>query len=261
MSNGLSLTRKTLRNTSQTDLDDAASKLFSMFIEREKEFGFNPAIIVDYPDINDPANSPFLADATRYIDSLTSKLETEGGPIGQIVLLTTYGTQLSGPLAAAGFSEKPIDMPAGPDDTTWYRRMPANSTTSRTLYLEAVNEADPKIRPSFALELTDAAGQLRGGACGSIHERNGAHYAYLATMTLDAGLPAGTGQWLGEALVQFMRDEGVKAIHLGTQTAGPFYRDKLGFQITHTVLPALRVRKDANGGEITTDLVMMERVL
>lgn len=260
MPNDLQLIRKTLRTASQADLDDAAGKLFAMFIEREKEFGFNPAITVDYPDVADPATSPFLNDVTGYVERLARRLESEGAAVSQVILLTTYGARLSSPLTQAGFAEAPIDMPAGPDDTTWYKRSP-DSGSGRILYIEAVDEADPKIRPGFALELLDGEGKLRGGACGSIHARSGQRYAYLATMTLDAGLPPGTGQWLGEALIAFMRDEGVKAIHLGTQTAGPFYRDKLGFSITHTVLPALRVRRDANGAEITTDLVMMERVL
>jgi hypothetical protein len=207
MPDALSLKRKTLRNASQAELDEAAGKLFSMFVEREKEFGFNPAIVVDYPDVTDPDASPFLDDAAGYIDRLVTRLEGEGAPIDQIVALTTFGARLTEPLMQAGFVGAPIDMPAGPDDTTWYRRKPISSGAGRTLYLEAVNEADPKIRPSFALELHDSDAKLRGGACGSIHKRDGARYAYLATMTLDAGLPAGTGQWLGEALIAFMRDE------------------------------------------------------
>lgn len=261
MPTGFTLTRKTLRDVSQAELDDAAGRLFSMFIEREKEFGFNPGIIVDYPDLTNPAANPFLDDVAGYVDRLVTRLEGDGGPINQIVLLTTFGARLGASLTAANYVEKPIDMPAGPDDTAWYRRNSPGIASGRTLYIEAVDEADPKIRANFALELHDGGGRLRGGACGSIHQRGGLRYAYLATMTLDAGLPPGTGQWLGEALITFMRDEGVSAIHLGTQTAGPFYRNKLGFRITHTILPTLRVRRDADGREITTDLVMMERIL
>ncbi len=254
------LTRKTLRSAGQAELDEAAANLFAMFIEREKEFSFNPAIRIDYPDVADPSASPFLADAPGYIDRLAAALEGEGGLIGRIVALTTFGAALTGPLRRAGFDVTPIDMPAGPDGTVWCSRQ-MNGGAGRTLYVEAVDEADPKIRPQFALELHDGDGRLRGGACGSIHRRDGRRFAYLATMTLDRGLPAGFGKWLGEALIDFMRDEGVHAIHLGTQTAGPFYRDKLGFRITHTVLPALRLRRDAGGAEIPTDLVMMERIV
>lgn len=261
MPTGLHLSRKTLATASQAELDRTAGELFSMFIEREKEFGFNPAVVVDYPDVTNPDKSQFLAAPAAYIERLVARLNGDGNPITQIVLLTTFGALISAPLTAAGYAEAPIDMPAGPDDTTWYRTHTEDQRSGRTLYLEAVDEADPKIRPSFVLELRDTDGRLRGGACGSIHERDGARYAYLATMTLDSGLQPGTGQWLGEALIQFMRDEGVKAIHLGTQTAGPFYRDKLGFRITHTVLPKLRVRTDNNRNQIFTDLVMMERVL
>lgn len=258
MPQGLSLIRKTSNSASQDDLDQAAGKLFAMFIEREKEFGFNPAITVNYPDL---AEGDFLTDPVGHINRLVTALAKDGEPIDRIVLLTTFGARLASPLAAAGYASEAIDWPAGPDETTWFQHQTAADGAVRTLYLEAVDEADPKIRPNFALELNDADGKLRGGACGSIHERDGARYAYLATMTLDTGLPAGTGQWLGEALIEFMRDEGVKVIHLGTQTAGPFYRDKLGFRITHTVLPALRIRNDPKAGEVTTDLVMMERLI
>ena len=77
-------------------------------------------------------------------------------------------------------------------------------------------------------------------------------------MTLDNGLPNGTGTALGKKLIDVLRAEGVTAIHLGTQTAGPFY-EKLGFSVTHRLVLGLRTRRAANGVLVQTDLVMMER--
>lgn len=257
---GLNLIAKTRRDTAQDDLDSAALALFQLFLKRDQEFGFNADIVVEYPDINDPASSLLLAGPAAYVAERIAELERQGSPIRRVVLLTTFGDSIGKPLVAAGYDRTPVDMPAGPDFTTWFQLERPRTGDSRTLYLEAVNEADEKIRPSFALELVDADGQLRGGACGSINDRDGRRYCYLATMTLDTGLPPGAGTKLGEALFNFLRGEGIDTIHLGTQTAGPFY-EKLGFKITHTVLPKLRLRQGADCRTIFTDLVMMERQL
>ncbi|HEX8414791.1 MAG TPA: hypothetical protein VF637_13025, partial [Sphingomicrobium sp.] len=85
-------------------------------------------------------------------------------------------------------------------------------------------------------------------------------YAYLSIMALDADLPRATGGRLARSLLDHLRREGVKIVHLGTQTAGPLYA-KLGFATTHTVLPRLRTRRGADGRQVATDLQMMELTL
>ncbi|WP_225412577.1 GNAT family N-acetyltransferase [Stigmatella hybrida] len=256
----LKLTSHRRRAAGQPSLDRIATELFALFQAREAEFGFNPQVFVEYPELGAPETSPLLLDPSVYIDRRIAALEQAGDPIGRIVILTTFGDKLAAPLAAAGYRMTRIDMPAGPDFTCYFEKDRAVRRPGRTLYVEAVNEADEKIRPSFALQLHDGRGELRGGACGAVHDRDGARFCYLSTMTLDTGLPPGTGRKLGEALIDFLRMEGVGTIHLGTQTAGPFY-EKLGFSTVHRVVPDLRVRRADNGSVALTDLVMMERVI
>ncbi|MCB1465768.1 MAG: GNAT family N-acetyltransferase [Rhizobiaceae bacterium] len=244
----------------QADLDEAAIRLFGIFQAREEEFYYNPNVVVEYPDISDAGTSLLLSGPIDYINGRIEALERDGKLISRVAILTTFGDKLAVPLSAAGYSSVSIDMPAGPDFTHWFEIERANSEGGHTLYLEAVDETDEKIRPSFVIELHDEQGQLRGGACGAIHERDGARFCYLATLTLDAGLPSGTGTALGRALIAFLRAESVGHVHLGTQTAGPFY-ETLGFRVTHELLRALRVRQVADGSQASSNLVMMEMAL
>lgn len=256
---GLTITVSTRRDICQEALDQASMALFALFQARETEFGFNSNIVVEYPDISDIGQSAFLLDPAGYANARVAALNSDGDPISHIVILTTFGDRLRGSLFSAGYHGSNIDMPAGPDGTAWFERKQAdNCAKQRTLYLEAVDEADEKIKPSFVIELRDKEGRLRGGGCGAIHERGGLRFCYLATMTLDTGLPKGTGTALGEILIDVLRAEGVIAIHLGTQTAGPFY-EKLGFRVTHRLVHNLRTRAVTNGAQVQTDLVMMER--
>ena len=246
---GLDLTILTRDDRGRNALDEAAAAIFDLFLEREGEFGFGPRIAAEYPDIADPTTSALLADPVGYI---ARRVAASRDPIARVVLLTTYGDRLLSPLAAAGFGDTAVVMPAGPAFT--YASLRTRSGAGgRTLYLEAVDEADPRIDPDFAVELRDGDGGLRGGACGSI---DGA-YAYLSIMALDADLPPATGRRLAGALLGHLRGQGVQVVHLGTQTAGPFYA-KLGFSTTHTVLSGLRTRRGADGREVATDLQMME---
>jgi len=255
---GLTLTARTSDAVDRAELGAGAEALFALFLKREPEFGFNPLITVDYPDLSSVDASPFLVDAPAYVVDRIAALEASGEPVGRVVILTTYAEAVNLALDGAGWTGQAIDMPAGPDGT-WTWRLD-RSDAARTLYIEAVNEADPKIRPDFLLELHDAEGALRGGAWGSIHERAGRRYAYVATMTLDAGLAPGVGTRLGQALDETLRAAGVTTVHLGTQTAGPFY-ERLGYRMTHRVLPELRRRPDGGLGWVSTDLMMMERRL
>ena len=116
---GLTITLKTRRDVSQTALDQTAMALFGLFQDREKEFGFNPNVTVEYPDISDVGQSAFLLDPARYADKRCASLNGDGHPISRIVILTTFGDSLIGPLSVAGYHASHIDMPAGPDGTVW----------------------------------------------------------------------------------------------------------------------------------------------
>lgn len=242
---------------SQQDLDQRAGALFALFLERERDFGFNPGVVVEYPALEDPATSAFLNDPLAVIAARRAALARDGDPVARVIVLTTYADRLEPVLRAAGYLVQPIDMPAGPDHTAALIRDFPETGAGRTLYLEAVNEADEKIRPGFALTMRDASGRLCGGASGSLHARDGRLYAYLATMTIMAGLPPGTGTKLAGAMLDFLRGLGVSTVHLGTQTAGPFY-EQVGFRVTHRLIPELRSRRGKDGRIIPHDLVMLE---
>lgn len=255
---GWQLVACTREEAGQEQLDRLAMELFAILQRREADFGIHPDVTIEIPDPNDRGADALLVDPVGHIEARISLLERQIGPVSRVVVLTTFGDRLWMPLVAAGYRATKIDMPAGPDFTCWFeRKLPADE--GRTLYLEAVDEADAKIRPGFAFRLLDEGGRLRGGACGSIHQRDGKEYCYLATMVLDAGLPHGTGQWLGEELLAFLRRQGVSKVHLGTQTAAPFYQ-KLGFRVVQRLIADLRLRH-VDGRTVSTDLVMMERAL
>lgn len=242
--------------TPREQLDAEALAIYQIFAEREREFGFGPNVIVEYPPIGEPETSSFLTDPASYIAARVAELETNR-PISQIVVLATYGQQLLGPLSAVGYRSIEIDMPAGPDHTYAFTLdRDTQATLGCSLYLEAVDEADDKIRPTFVIKLVDHKGRLCGGACGSIHERDGKRFAYLATLTLVPGLPPTTGTRLAEAMIETLRQQNVTTLHLGTQTAGRFY-EKLGFQVTHRLVKGLRTRLSGSGQHLMDDLVMM----
>ena len=253
------LTTLALADTPQTVLDAEAAKIFALFLEREAEFGVHPAVNIDYPDITAPGQSEFLADAARYVAKRAAAMSQASLGV-RVVVLTTYANIVGASLQAAGYQALPIDMPAGPAHTAAFVRKPTGSgPLRRTLYVEAVNETDEKIRPAFVVKLTDASGRLCAGACGSIHTRQGKRYAYLATMALASDMPAGSGTSLAGHVLQFLKDEGVSTLHLGTQTAAKFY-EKLGFKVDHRLVRHLRVREN-HGQEEFGDLVMLSKDL
>lgn len=245
----------TLSNSSEERLRDSAAAVSALFLEREREFSVHPSVVVDFPDLADTSATGFLADAPAYVARRLVSMRGSPSAI-RIVVLTTYGDIVGPSFTARGYEMVPIDMPAGPDHTAAFIRDPAHAVCDvRTLYIEAVNEADEKIRPSFVLRLVDMRGQLCGGACGSIHERDGVRYAYLATMTLMSGMPQGSGTAIVEQLMHFLRVQRVRTVHLGTQTAGRFY-EKMGFKVEHRLIHNLRVRQD-RGQDVFGDLVML----
>ncbi|MGP1681427.1 MAG: GNAT family N-acetyltransferase [Giesbergeria sp.] len=238
---------ETLRNES--------SPIFDLFLRRETEFGVHPSVEIDYPDLADTSTSGFLTDAAAYVAKRLAAL-AETAAVHRIVVLTTYSDIVGPSFAAAGYKTVPIDMPAGPDHTAAFLLGPTPARgDGRTLYVEAVNEADEKIRPSFVLKLTDTQGQLCGGAYGVVHDRQGKRYAYLATMTLASAMPQGSGTAMVQQLVQFLRSQGVSTVHLGTQTAGGFY-EKMGFRVDHRLVRSMRTRQQG-GKEVLGDLVML----
>ena len=242
-----------LATATRARLDEVAAELFGLFLAREEEFGFSPDVVTEYPDV--AAEGGFLDDPLGHIAA--RRHAADGQDFDRIVILTTYADRIGPALVAAGYAATPIVMPAGPDHTAAFTQDTGSSTgQGRTLYLEAVNEADEKIRPSFALRLLDQDGALAGGACGSIHDLDGHRYAYLATMTLASGLPPTTGTRLGQALLQALARDGIETVHLGTQTAGPFY-ERLGFRTTLQLIPRLRFRSGPDGHPVWLDLVMM----
>lgn len=246
----------TLADTPRGQLDEEAHAIYRMFAEREREFGFGAGVVVEYPAIEDPQASGFLADPAGHIAARVAELEKDG-PVSRIVVLTTFGQQLLAPLSGAGYASARIDMPAGPDHTyTFSLDRDVRGEPARVLYLEAVDEADEKIRPTFVLTLVDSDGALCGGACGSVHTRDGRSYAYLSTLTLVPGLPPMTGTRLAGAMLDALRAQGVATLHLGTQTAGRFY-EKLGFRVTHRLVRGLRTRRLGNGDIASDDLVML----
>ncbi|MEO7080920.1 MAG: GNAT family N-acetyltransferase [Flavobacteriales bacterium] len=249
----------TLADTDKETLGEQASALFALFLEREAEFGFHPSVVVEYPDISDRSGTGFFADAAAYATRRAALMAEDLHAI-RIVILTTYSDVVRTGLEAAGYRFIAIDMPAGPEHTGAFMLEPSVADRDmRTLYIEAVNEDDEKIRPSFVLCLLDGNGRLCGGACGSIHERAGRRFAYLATMALASGMPAGAGTALLEQLVQFLRSQQVAMVHLGTQTAAEFYQ-KCGFTVDHRLIRGLRIRSK-NGQEVLGDLVMLSMAL
>ncbi|MGL4775884.1 MAG: GNAT family N-acetyltransferase [Aeromonas veronii] len=130
----------------------------------------------------------------------------------------------------------------------------------KTLYVEAVNEQDPKIRPTFVLMLRDEHGELQGGMSGSIWTQDERRYAYIGTVVVQPGQPAGTGTQLANTVLEYLTQQGVYEVNLGTQTAEPFYA-KLGFQTIHHIVPALRHRTASDGAVQPHNLVIMSKML
>lgn len=249
----------TLADTTKEMLREQSAAIFELFLKREAEFKVHESVVIDYPDLSEPSTSRFLADAAGYAASRAALMQDDIAAI-RIVILTTYSNIVRANLEAADYGFIAIDMPAGPEHTAAFILEPsAGDGKGRTLYIEAVNEDDDKIKPSFALVLSDATGQLCGGACGSIHESQGKRYAYLATMALASAQPQGTGTAMMEQLIQFLRSQNVAVVHLGTQTAAKFY-EKMGFKVDHRLINKLRVRHE-EGKEVTGDLVMLSMTL
>ncbi|AXE34440.1 GNAT family N-acetyltransferase [Chromobacterium phragmitis] len=244
------------RSATQQRLRDEQQALFAILIEREQEFGFNPDIVVEYPEPLDA----LLADPAAYLDARIRAAESaRGRPFARAAILTTYSDILGGPLVVAGYREEAIDMPAGPDNTRWYARG-LQEEGAGVFYLEAVNEMDEKIQPSFVFKLNGAQGELIAGMSGSVWEQNGERCAYIATVVARDDAPAGAGSQVAAAVWAYLREQGVARVNLGTQTADRFY-ERQGFRVIHTIVPRLRYRTGADGNRVWHDLVIMRKDL
>lgn len=242
-----------LKNSSLDELAQYQLALFALLQQREQEFGFNPDVIVHYPE------EGFLASPTNYLNSLLSEQRQQGHIINQVVMLTTYN-ELSAELLQEGYQREGVHMPAGPDHTAIFRKQYGEHLQGKTLYVEAVNEQDPKIRPTFVLMLRNENGVLQGGMSGSIWPQEGKFYAYIGTVVVQPGQPTGTGTLLANTVLDYLKEQGVCEANLGTQTAEPFYA-KLGFKPIHHIVPALRHRTGQDGAIIAHNLVIMSKSL
>ncbi|MFM5522823.1 GNAT family N-acetyltransferase [Aeromonas jandaei] len=242
-----------LDNSSPDELSEKQLALFALLQQREQEFGFNPNVIVHYPEAR------FLSAPLDYLDQLISEQQQQGQLINEVVILTTY-LQVQAPLVERGYRHETVHMPAGPDHTAIFGMQYGTQVAGKTLYVEAVNEQDPKIRPTFVLMLRDEHGELQGGMSGSIWTQDERRYAYIGTVVVQPGQPAGTGTQLANTVLEYLTQQGVYEVNLGTQTAEPFYA-KLRFKVIHHIVPALRHRTASDGAELPHNLVIMSKLL
>ncbi|TOG90869.1 GNAT family N-acetyltransferase, partial [Vibrio parahaemolyticus] len=202
---------------------------------------------VHYPETR------FFESTMDYLSNLIDSLDG----VGQVVILTTYD-EVKSPLMDAGYSYEKIHLPAGPDDTAVFRNRIGEA--DNTLYIEAVNEQDPKIAPTFVTILSDAKDNLIGGMSGSVYEKNGYRSAYISTVVVNEDGQKGSGTAIARFTIEYLKNKNVNEIGLGTQTAESFYL-KLGFTSIHSILKDLRHRTDEHGKKINQDLVIMKKKL
>jgi N-acetylglutamate synthase-like GNAT family acetyltransferase len=240
-------------NSTPDELSEKQLALFALLQLREQEFGFNPDVIVHYPEAS------FLTAPLDYLDQRILEQQQQGHLINEVVILTTY-LQVQALLGERGYRHEAVHMPAGPDHTAIFRVQCGTHVAGKTLYVEAVNEQALKIRPTFVLMLRDEHGELQGGMSGSIWTKEERRYAYIGTVAVQPGQPAGTGTLLASTVLEYLMQQGVCEVNLGTQTAEPFYT-KLGFQTIHHIVSALRHRIAEDGTELPHNLVIMSKLL
>jgi len=241
-----------LTNSTQDELIARQLALFALLQQREQEFGVNPEVIIHYPEAD------FRTAPIHYLEQRLSELQLQGNIINNIVILTTY-QQLHSDLMQACYEYEPVHMPAGPDATAIFRQNLTSDPTGKTLYIEAVNEQDSKIQPTFVLMLHDDDGKLQGGMSGSIWTQAERRYAYISTVVVQPNQPKGIGTRLAQTVLDYLQQQEVDEANLGTQTAEPFYT-KLGFRVIHHIVPGLRYRIDPNGAKLPHNLVIMSKL-
>ncbi|QIU91003.1 GNAT family N-acetyltransferase [Yokenella regensburgei] len=242
-----------VENSTMAELAQHQLTLFTLLQQREQEFGFNPQTIVHYPQ------AQFLTSPVDYLHHFLTDPAQQDEVINQVVILTTRDI-LETPLLQAGYEREAIHMPAGPENTAIFRQQLNNVPEGKTLYIEAVDEQDPKIRPTFVLILRNEHGEILGGMSGSIWEQGKTRYAYIGTVVVQPQLRAGTGMMLANSVLDYLREQHVYEVNLGTQTAEAFYA-QLGFKSIHHIVTALRHRTDKNGQTVPHNLVIMSKHL
>lgn len=248
--NACQISQYTIENCNGEELNRQRQKVLDLLIERDKDFLFAPSVHVVYPIVEQ-----FLQSPVAYIQKLLIQYKE----INSIVLLTTYGSLLQKDLCMNGYTYEKINMPAAPEHTAMFTKKHAifNTEQSKTLYIELVDEDDERIKPSVVLTLSNADNCFYGGVCSSMQRVGDDLYAYLSIMAVSASAPKGAGTALLKAVIAYWQKQGVKAMHLGTQTASGFYLNN-GFKIIHHVLPHIRLQLLPDGSFRNQDLVMME---
>ena len=243
-----------LTNCTTQELKDEQGALFSILMEREKAFGFNPKIITEYPDTIDD----FLDDPCAFMASRVAAVQKEKGVlVKEIVILTTYGNKVFTALTSDNYVSERIEMPAGPDHTYKFSKtLDSSSLAEHSYYFEAVDEQDEKINPTFVIKQLDQEGRLIGGMSGSIRTAEDQSFAYISTVVVREGSPKSTGFGIANETIRYLKSQGVKHADLGTQTADAFYK-KLGFCVTHNIIDDLRHRVDMQNKVVQHDLVIM----
>ncbi len=241
---------------SHTEIINEQIALFNLLQVRDSEVTLNSNIILDYP----ASIESFLTDPINYIDTqLSNQYQKSTAEIQEIVILTTYGDKLITKLEQNGFNSSKIDMPAGPDNTYHFAK-PINPTGKFIYYIEAVNEADEKIRPTFIVLAKDSEQQVIGGISGSIFTHKGNKFAYIATTVTSQIAPQGLGSQLMQDTLDYLTKSGVSKVHLGTQTADKFYL-KHEFNIMNKLINNIRYRTNKHGNKIQHNLVILEKTL
>ncbi|WP_244906909.1 hypothetical protein [Aeromonas bestiarum] len=86
-------------NSTPDELTKQQLRLFALLQQREQEFGFNPNVIVHYPEAS------FLTSPIDYLNQLICEQQRQGLIINQLVILTTYQV-LHSPLMQAGYQHE-----------------------------------------------------------------------------------------------------------------------------------------------------------
>lgn len=233
--------------------DRVIGETFALLTERVAEFGFDQNVVAVYPALD--AGSDFLRDPRAYIDAHIAALARFGRRARETVILTTFGPTLAAALRPCGFGAQSARLPAAPDGTLILRR--AEAGDGPTLYIEAVDDADPRIAPNFALTVRDGE-RLVAAAAGTIGVSAGERAAWIGAFVTRADAPPGLGSALYALLEKHLAQRGVARVDLGTQTAPRFY-ERLGFETLRVVVEGLRVRRGPDGRRVSAGLVMLSK--
>lgn len=238
-----------ITTTAQDKIITEQLALFNLLQIRDSDFTLNENIILEYPaPLEDFLNNPI-----KYIH------KKDLSEIKEIVILTTYGDKLIKNLVNDEFKANLIDMPAGPDNTYHFSKQ-INQSGKFTYYLEVVNEADEKIRPTFIITAKNNNNEIIGGISGNIFEKDNQKFAYIATTVTAPNSPKGLGSQMMQETLNYLEKSNVAKVNVGTQTADKFYI-KHCFNIINHLIKNIRYRNDKNNNKVWHDLVILEKQL